>query len=98
MKTIKAILVVGLIILLSGCSTASDNPQSFVVEGETLVECISKLSGEPPILYYLKDATQYKHPNLPVIVTYITDVNGNKLSLNNFEMENYVCQEIKKAA
>lgn len=93
-KFLKALVVASVLVLI-GCD---DSPQSYVKDGETLIQCISKLSGEKPILYYLKDATQYQPEHLPVVITYITDVKGNKLSLNNYEMENYTCTEIKKAA
>lgn len=96
MKSIKLLLSVAFLLFVIGCKPSND-PQSYIVDGQTLIQCVSKLSGEPSILYYLKDATQYEPEHLPVIITYITDVNGNKLSLNNYEMENYNCREIKKA-
>lgn len=93
----RLIIALSLTLLLSGCNANTD-PQKYIIDGETLIHCVSKLKGEPSILYYLKDATQYEYENLPVIVTYITDVKGKQISLNNYEMENYVCSEIKKAA
>lgn len=91
----KRIILLSLILLASCTPEASKIPSDYIKEGEKLINCVSKLD-KSNILYYKSKATEYVPDSMPVKIWFIEDVKGVTHSLNNYEIENYVCSYITK--
>ena len=90
-RIIELIVAAGLI----GCTPVERLPSDYIKPGETLINCTSNLDNTS-ILYYKSKATEHVSDSMPVTIWYIEDVKGKLHSLNNYEIENYVCTQVTK--
>lgn len=82
-----------LILLLNGCATVNNTPTNIVQPD--IIKCVSSLDNSE-FSFHENQKKEIYLDWADIYIYQIIDINGTKIQMNQFEIQNYNCQKENK--